>query len=74
VQATASSGSDGGFSIDVRVALDNGEVFALDRGGGSGGGDAGERGGGAYVGGASSAVIDVESATMDIDKDDVIDV
>ena len=29
VQATSSSGSDGSFKVDVTIALDNGEVFAI---------------------------------------------
>ena len=45
------------------MALDNGEVFTLD---GTGGGD-----GGGYEGAASGAVIDVESATVDVDPMDV---
>jgi hypothetical protein len=50
--------------MDVTVALDDGEVFTLD---GTGGGD----GGGGYEGAASGAVIDVESATVDVDPMDV---
>ena len=68
MQATSSSGSDGSFKVDVTVALDNGEVFAIDSDSVAGGGGGGGGGGGAgYQGEASAAVIDV-------DPDDVIDV
>lgn len=55
----------------MTIALDNGELFAVDTTGGCGGGGGG--GGGEFEGAASGAVVDVESATIDVDASDVRD-
>lgn len=64
-------GSDGSFKVDVAVSLDNGEVLTLD--GTSFGAEVMDGGEVYYAENAADAVIDVETATIDVSVDDVKD-